>query len=221
MSSLVPSSSSRVFLEQASTTYEAELAGNREASEYLETRGLTPESARSFRLGLVGVKPPAGHEKFVGRLSIPYIARSGVVSIRFRALPGNTGSKYLSADNDPPRIYNVADFFLPSRIIAICEGEIDTMTASHLVGIPAVGVQGVANWKSYFRRPFKGYDEILILADGDPVDAVSGKRPGEELARKIMEDLPDARPVYLPEGDDVNSFVVKHGPDALRARIGL
>jgi DNA primase len=219
---LVPSPSTRDFLEQASRIYETALAESPEASEYLETRGLTPESARSFRLGVVVERPPAGHENYVGRLSIPYITRAGIVSIRFRRLPPvEDGPKYLSATNDPPRLYNVLDFFKPSDTIAICEGEIDTQTASALCGIPSVGVQGVENWKPYFRRPFKGYKRVLILADGDPIDAKTGKRPGEELARVILRDLEEARPVYMPEGEDVNSIVCKYGPSALRDLAGV
>lgn len=222
MSSLVPSSSSRAFLERASKTYEDRLQGSPEALDYLATRGLTPESVRCFRLGLVGSEPLAGHEAFWGRLSIPYVTRAGLTTMRYRVVPPNTAdSKYLSAGSDPPRIYNPEAFFVQSSWIAVCEGEIDTITANALAGIHAVGIQGANNWREYFARPFRGYRRVYILADGDPVDAKTGKRAGAELAAKIMADLPDALPIYMPEGHDVNSFVLEHGAAALRAKIGL
>ena len=39
------------------------------------------EAARLARLGVV-VEPEVGHEQFAGRLSIPYITKSGVVGLR-------------------------------------------------------------------------------------------------------------------------------------------
>ena len=41
--------------------------------------------------------------------------------------------------------------------MAICEGELDTIIASSVLGIPAVGVPGVAAWKPHFTKMFAGY----------------------------------------------------------------
>ena len=48
-----------------------------QAEDYLEERGIPLELARQARLGVV-VDPFTGHENYQGRLSIPYITRSGV-----------------------------------------------------------------------------------------------------------------------------------------------
>lgn len=101
--------------------------------------------------------------------------------------------------------------------------------------MPAVGVPWVENWQPFFARVFKGYDDVFILADGDPPkkrpscrkckdkghEECQGHRAGLELAQKIESRVPQARTVLMPEGRDVNSFVLEQGPDALRARIGL
>ncbi len=182
-------------------------------------RGLTRESVRSFRLGFVGAEPAAGHDDYVNRLSIPYVTRAGLVTIRYRAIVDGHKPKYINPAKDPNRLYNPEAFFQRSSWIAICEGEIDTITATQC-GIPAVGVKGVDSWEKWFSRPFKGY-RVCILADGDPEDAVTGRRPGRELVRRIQEDLPEAVPFYMPEGDDVNSYVLKYGAEGLRKKIGV
>lgn len=202
--------------------YEERLQADREALDYLATRGLTSENARSWRLGLVGDEPLAGHEWFKHRLSIPYITRAGLTTIRYRVIPPRTSnSKYMSTKDEPPRMFNPEAFFRPSSWIAIAEGEIDTITAQTLAGIHTVGVPGVSSWSAWWARPFRGYKRVYILADGDTEDSTTGKRAGEELAFAIMRTLPDAVPIYMPEGHDVNSFVMEQGPEALRAKIGL
>jgi DNA primase len=131
-------------------------------------------------------------------------------------------------------MFNTPALDVPSPFFVICEGEMDTMTAAQ-AGLPAVGVPGVENWQPFFARCFKGYDDVFVLADGDlPKKRPScrkckdaghpecqGHRAGLELANKIASHVPQARTVMMPEGYDVNSFVLENGPDALRARIGV
>jgi 5S rRNA maturation endonuclease (ribonuclease M5) len=68
-------------------------------------------------------------------------------------------------------------------------------------------------------RCLDGYDEIIVLTDNDEKD--DGSNPGQELAKRIMSDLPEARNVLLPPGIDANKFVVTHGRDALVELLGL
>ena len=52
------------------------------------------EAARLARLGVVE-EAEIGHETFQGRLSIPYITKTGVVDIRFRSLNPAVEPKYM------------------------------------------------------------------------------------------------------------------------------
>jgi DNA primase len=155
-------------------------------------------------------------------ISIPYLTRSGVVTIRFRRIGDGDGPKYRSVPGDPPRIYNPNALLVPSEYIAICEGEIDTVTAHEAgmraahgraadlgVSLPAVGVAGVSAFKSYFARCFKGYKAVFMLADGDD------KGQGMEFAEKLAEQIKNLRICPMPAGHDVNSFVLANGPEAL------
>ncbi|MFC9231063.1 toprim domain-containing protein [Streptomyces decoyicus] len=221
MTSLVPDPALKSFLEEATARYEGDLTRSTAAVEYLKKRGLSADNAASFRLGYVE-SPLPGHETARGMISIPYITRAGVVTIRFRRIGDGDGPKYRSVPGDPPRIYNPNALLIPSECIAICEGEIDTITAHEAgmraangravelgVSLPAVGVAGVSAFKSYFSRCFKGYKAVFMLADGDD------KGQGLEFAEKIAELVKNVRICPMPAGHDVNSYVLANGPEAL------
>ena len=186
-----------------------------QAASYLEARGITAEVAHTFRLGSV-VEPSAGHEHAVGRLSIPYLTPAGVVGIKFRSIDDTT-PKYLWPSGQKIGLYNVLDLHCYSDTIAICEGEIDTIVASGIVGIPAVGVAGVSQWKPWFPKLFESYTRILIFADNDVKE--DGTNPGQELARRIKEDLDKATIVQLPPNMDVNEIYLQLGKDWFTERL--
>lgn len=153
-----------------------------------------------------------------GYLAIPYLRWSqdqvwSVVSIRFRCIQDHDHKghgKYMTLAGDRPRLYNTLALLKDSPRIAITEGEIDAITAQ-VCGIPAVGAPGAQSWQQHFREPFLGYREVFVLADGDEA--------GMQFARTIAGSLPNAKIIPSPEGQDVNSFVLDKGPDALLERL--
>lgn len=208
------------FLEEATKKYKSALPGS-PAEEYLESRGLTnpaiADEVGKFCLGYVD-DPLPGHEMFRGMLALPYIrqapgGRWSVVSMRFRCIKKGCDhpnhGKYMSSPGDPPRIYNTMAIIKSEDRIAICEGEIDTITAN-ACGIPAVGIPGVESWKPHFREPFLGYEIVYILADGD--------EPGMKFASKVAKTLPNVKILPSRPGEDVNSEVLKHGKKAFLER---
>ncbi|AEL17902.1 DNA primase [Mycobacterium phage Trixie] len=206
------SESQRKYLWEATSRYRESLPGS-PAAAYLESRGLPESHVRPFGLGYVD-DPLPGHEMYRGCMAIPYMRRSpwrnwSVAAIRYRRLDGGT-PKYLSMPGEKNRLYNTIALTQYSKDMAICEGEIDTITAE-LCGIPAVGLAGAQQWKPHFRELFLGYRIVNILADGD--DA------GMEFARSVAKTLPNARIIPMPDGEDVNSLVTSQGKDALLERI--
>lgn len=196
--------------------YQAALAGS-EAEEYLLARGLTPERIRTSGLGLVSA-PSTEHEHFEGFLSIPYLRRTPrgewmCPSIRFRCLEDHEHighGKYMTTAGDRPRLYNTVALSRESDVIAICEGELDTLAATE-AGVPAVGIPGAEAWQSHWALPFAGYRRVVLLPDGD--DA------GERWARKLAKQIKNSVVIPSPAGTDVNDYLVSYGPDALRERI--
>jgi DNA primase len=139
--------------------------------------------------------------------------------MKFRCLELHEGScdqnnheKYLGQSGANTRLFNTLDLQKSDDEIAVCEGEIDAITA-HLCGIPAIGVPGVKNWKDHYFRLLKGYKKVWMFADGDSY--------GEGLAKKLAEGVGDRLSVIrMPDGEDVNSMVKKYGKEALLKGMG-
>lgn len=177
------------------------------AEEYLHRRGLQ-EVADDFMLGYV-LKPAPGHdEKFVGMLSIPYITKAGVVGFKFRRITDVGEPKYLAPLGQRVHLYNVNALRDATEQILIVEGELDAIAAT-AIGHPAVAVAGVGAWKPYFARCFDGISRVIVVTDND--DKENGTNPGQELARKLVDVLPNAIRVSLPLGHDVNSSITTYG----------
>ena len=163
------------------------------------------------RLGVVS-EPEVGHEAFIGRLSIPYITKTGVVDLRFRSLNPAVEPKYMGMTGAETKMYNVLDIDRAGDWIGVCEGELDTITLSGCVGIPCVGVPGANSWKKHYTRLLADFERVFVFADGD--------QPGKEFATSLARELP-VTVVQFPEGEDVNSAYVKYGAGYIREKAGL
>jgi len=206
----VLSLSLRESLEQATFTYQTALMEAPEALAYLAGRGIDVTVAATFRLGYVA-EPVLGHEQYVNRLSIPYVTPAGVIDIRFRTLGMDDGPKYMSRTGATGHLFNVSAFGEDSPIIAITEGEMDTIVASQV--LPSVGVPGANAWKPFYHRAFQDYDRVFLLCDGDS--------PGREWGKRIASEIETAVPVSMPDGMDVNDYILMHGAEGLRKKVGL
>jgi DNA primase len=214
----VLSSGQLEFWNTATTAYAAGLESSDAAQAYLKKRGLSADSAASFQLGVVE-SPYPGHEQYHGRLVIPYQTLGGICGAAFRCIAHEDckpfhNDKYLWPSGVSRRMFNTIALDVDSPFIAICEGEMDTITAVQ-AGIPAVGIPGVKAWQDYWARCLRGYDTVFVLADHDD----SGE--GQAMAHRVGSAVSAARTVLMPEGHDVNSFVLENGPEALRAKLGL
>ena len=198
----------RELLDLATAKYAVNIF---QAEDYLASRGITREAARLARLGVV-VEPDVGHEAFQGRLSIPYITKTGVVDLRFRSLNPAVEPKYMGMTGVETKMYNVLDIERAGDFIGVCEGEIDTLTLSSMVGIPCVGVPGANSWKKHYTRLLADFERVFVFADGD--------QPGKEFATSLSRELP-VTIISMEDGEDVNSAYVKHGANYIREKMGL
>lgn len=221
MTITLPSNSMKKLLEKATSHYEQKLLEEEGHStiNYLKLRGITKETASFFRLGLVSEPlPEFGHDFQVGRLSIPYITQTGIVQMRFRALPydgipGNPepSPKMKSEAGVSGTIYNARALMNTTDILAVCEGEPDTWSM-HECGISAIGVPGANAWQKIYGRVLR-YRRVAIIADNDD------HGEGMKFAEMVQQDVRGARIILMPQGYDANSFLVENGPEALRDRV--
>ena len=180
-----------------------------QAEDYLKSRGIPMETARLARLGVV-VEAEVGHEAYQGRLSIPYVTKTGVVDLRFRSLNPAVEPKYMGLTGADTKMYNVLDIERAGDFIGVCEGELDTLTMSSCVGIPCIGVPGANSWKKHYTRLLADFERVYVFADGD--------QPGKEFATSLARELP-VTIVQFSDGEDVNSFYISNGAEAIRQKI--
>jgi DNA primase len=200
--------SQKDLLDKATTKYAESIS---QAEGYLKSRGIPLEVARLVSLGVVA-EPEVGHEAFTGRLSIPYITKTGVVDLRFRSLNPAVEPKYMGMTGAETKMYNVLDVERAGDFIGVCEGEIDTLTISRCVGIPCVGVPGANSWKKHYTRLLADFERVFVFADGD--------QPGTEFARSLARELP-VTIIQLPDGQDVNSMFVQEGASYFHNKMDL
>ena len=179
------------------------------AEDYLKNRGIPMEIARLAQLGVVE-EAEVGHEAYKGRLSIPYITKTGVVDLRFRALHPAIEPKYMGLTGAETRMYNVLDIEKATNFIGVCEGELDTITMSMCIGIPCIGVPGANSWKKHYTRLLADFERVFVFADGD--------QAGTEFARSLARELP-VTIVQLPDSHDVNSMFVQEGAEYFHNKI--
>lgn len=205
------SSSQRKSLERATARYEI----SRElALLYLRARGINPDTAERFRLGVVS-DPLMGHEQFAGRLSIPSIGPRGVYSLRFRCIEEHDCKerncpKYLGFGDAQTRLFNIQDIHDAVDEICVTEGELDCVVLSQC-GFYAVGVPGSDNWKKHHPRMLTGFERVFVLGDGD--------KAGAGFAKRVVASLSNAVNVQLPQGMDVNDYYLAKGEDGIRELI--
>jgi len=185
-----------------------------EVLDVLAARGISELVAAKFQLGTV-TDPLNGHEMHEGWLSIPYITASGsCVGFKFRRIDDGK-PKYGSPTGQKAHLYNVCDITIDSPHIVVCEGELDAVVTSGVLGIPAVGVPGVAAWKAHFPKLFSGYETIYVVGDNDIKE--DGSNPGAEFAKRVANEVMNSVIVTLPPGMDINDYYLAHGADATRA----
>ena len=200
------SNSQRQFLLQATQRYGGAIEL---ATEYLSSRHLSVEEASIFHLGVVE-DPLPGHEPYKGRLAIPYITPSGVVDIRFRAMH-NEDPKYMGLVGAKTTMFNTKACFVADKYICVTEGEFDCIMMGVKTQHPTIGIPGANNWKPHYAKILDDFEIVIVLADGDAA--------GLEFGKKISRELGNVNIISMPEGEDVNSMMVKQGSDWIDERI--
>ena len=200
------SNTHRQFLLKATNQYALHIGL---AEEYLATRGLSVEEAQRFHLGVVA-EPLPGHEVIANRLVIPYITPSGVVDIRARSING-VEPKYMGLPGATTTMFNTQAIFSATKYICVTEGEFDCIMMSVKTTHPTVGVPGASSWKPHYSRILDDFDFVIVLADGD--------NAGAEMGKKISRELSNANVIPMPDGEDVNSVILKYGKEWIDERI--
>jgi DNA primase len=194
----------KASLELLTQEYEANLPL---AEQYLQERGINPDTARRFRLGVVNDSSSSYH----GRLSIPALGVEGKpYSIRFRAL-GTGEPKYLGMPGVEVRLFNVRAVHEADDTIHVTEGELDAVVLDSL-GLPAVGVSGSNAWKRHHARMLAGFTRVYVWGDGDEA--------GQKFAGEIANSLVSVYRCKVGSGQDVTDIFLADGEAGIRKAMG-
>jgi DNA primase len=198
------SNTRRGFLSQEARLWHQGLTGRAEV--YLEERGIPAEVAGRFLLGIASGEGSSAGCK--GRLSIPYLTPAGCVGFKFRSLDG-AEPKYLAPAGQEVRLFNAGDLLAGTPTVVLCEGELDAVVVSGVLGVPAVGVPGANSWKRHWDLLLEPFERVVVAADGD--DA------GQAMAEKVRGHVPQVVVAVMPDGHDASSVLVEFGEDELAA----
>lgn len=205
------SSERKRFLEKYTLQYMKHVG---EVAEYLDSRGIDPDLAHSTGLGVVR-NPPPQHEMYEGSIAIPYLTDEGPVNMRFRCMKDHNckelgHGKYSMMKGWEGNLYGVQQIREAEEWIAVTEGEFDSLILRK-VGIPALGVPGSTMWKPWWPNVFDDFSLIYVFTDGDLAGDKMWERWSHEIDRCVR--------VKMPYKQDVTSFYVSYGKDALRAKV--
>lgn len=164
------------------------------------------------------------YDKFRHRLMFPIHDRRGrVIAFGGRAIDADQKPKYLNSPETPLfhkgnelYAFHLARKHSDDNHILVVEGYMDVVALFDKGIKNAVATLGTATSAQHINNLFKVWDKIIFCFDGD--------RAGRQAAEKALN---TALPLYLdhktinflflPEGQDPDSYVLEHGPDAFRA----
>lgn len=182
------------------------------AETYVASRGISDKAAAALQLGYV---PDGGidgsWEKYSGRLAVPYLnMNKQVTGFKFRSLDPESDLKYLALDGWETTLYNIQALNTSRPYVCLSEGEADVWTWTTL-GIPALGVPGVSNFKPHHKRILDGF-QVLYWPDDD--------KAGLQFAKELKNDLPDVIICQVPgRCNDVNQALMAGYGDRLREMV--
>ena len=186
-------------------------------ADYLQTRGISPETARTWQLGVAG-----------GRLVVPLNDASGqTVGFCGRAI-GSQEPKYRNSTGDLLFQRNglvfgldqAAEAIRKNGVALLVEGPLDVIQLHQAGFTNAVACLGTSVSElqlQLLRR--QGMKQLLIALDGDSAGQVATERLIEQLQPQLVAGGLSASVVQLPEGQDADGLLRAQGPTAVEGLI--
>lgn len=213
----------------------------RDARSYLSSRGINDEIIKEFEIGLslesrddltklltnkgyelsdlnkIGLSSD-DHDIYNDRIMFPLYDVSGkVVGFSGRIYKDNGQNKYLNTKETD--IFKKGEMLYHYHIareecrlkksVIIMEGFMDVIRASTIGIKNTVALMGTALTKEQIGLIKRLSNNIILCLDGDGPGVKAATSIGEELLRGGVE----VKVVILPDNDDPDSFILKHGKD--------
>lgn len=195
----MPEKPAQPFKRPAKPSGQAAKAG---AMEWLQKRGLTPETIAAFKIA-EQLRDGKTYALF------PYLRDGELVNVKYRNVAEKRDMR--QEGGAEPCLFGWHLIDPKARTVAICEGEIDAMTL-HQVGVPALSVNAGAGNHKWIENDWSRLDrfsEILIFFDNDESGEKGARevmhRIGAERCKRVILPAKDANE-YLLSGADGSDF---------------
>src|SRR5256714_10902425 len=178
------------------------------------------EEAALVEVGLVIQNEGKRYDRFRDRVMFPIFNARGVAIGFGGRVIGEGEPKYLNSPETPlfekgRELYGLLharDAIRASGHLLVVEGYMDVLAlAQHDVG-NAVATLGTATTPVHVSKLLRFADEIVFCFDGD----AAGRKAAWRALEVSLPLAPDHKPIrflFLPEGDDPDTYVRKHGKD--------
>ncbi len=186
-------------------------------------RGLSPQVLERAGLAKLRSEGSGHYDRFRDRVAFPIANLSNrTIAFGVRALQPDQEPKYLNSPETPIYhkgrvLYGLSDTRDAIRrqdTVLVVEGYMDLLSLVQ-AGIQHVAAtSGTALTEDHCRTLARYARQVVLLFDGDAAGSTAAMRAFEVLLGTGL----DARVVSLPAEHDPDSFVQKHGPDALLER---
>ncbi|HUQ74218.1 MAG TPA: DNA primase [Burkholderiales bacterium] len=166
------------------------------------------------------------YDRFRDRVMFPiFSARGAVIGFGGRVL-GDGEPKYLNSPETPlfekgRELYGLAharDAVRTDGHVLVVEGYMDVVALAQFEVSNAVATLGTATTPVHVSKLLRVADEIIYCFDGD----AAGRKAAWRALEVSLPLAPDHKPIrflFLPEGDDPDSYVRKHGKDGWRRKL--
>jgi DNA primase len=235
-------------MEQSSQYYEAQLKQTPEAIDYLKDRGISGQTAKTFAIGYAPpgwnnlggdekqlvetgmlVKKETGkpYDRFRHRLMFPIRDRRGrTIAFGGRVINPEDNPKYLNSPESPlfhksDEIYGLYE--LKKAVtnidrIYVTEGYMDVVALAEHGVKTAVATLGTAINNRQIESLFRVCKNLVFCFDGDAAGKKAAWRSLEECLASLKEGRL-ARFLFLPEGQDPDSYISEFGSEAFDQQV--
>jgi DNA primase len=166
------------------------------------------------------------YDRFRDRIMFPIVNQRGqIVGFGGRVLD-KSEPKYLNSPETPLfekgrelyGLFQARQGIREAHRVVVVEGYMDVVALAQYGVTCAVATLGTATTPWHVQKLLRQTDEIVFCFDGDP----AGRRAAWRALENSLEQLQDGKQVkflFLPEGEDPDSFVRQSGREAFEARL--
>jgi DNA primase len=178
--------------------------------------------------GLVVENEGKRYDRFRDRVMFPILNARGLV-IGFGGRVLDKGEpKYLNSPETPlfekgREVYGLVqarDAIRTAGRVLVVEGYMDVVALAQFGVGYAVATLGTATTPDHINKLLKLADEVVFCFDGDAAGRKAAWR-ALEVSLPLAQDKKPVRFLFLPDGEDPDTFIRKHGKDAFERLAGV